>query len=74
MAIKTDVLTKAELSGGGEGILAAILPRAKAGLLYIATRVLPPLLFLVLLGLIWELACSQPGASLPPPSKVVAVT
>lgn len=41
--------------------------RAGAGLL---RNVLPPLLVtLVLLG-IWQVACSQPGATLPPPSQV----
>lgn len=73
MAVKTDVLTKAEL-GGGETILATVLPRLLGGLKYAATRVLPPLLFLVLAGVIWEIACSSPGATLPPPSKVVADT
>lgn len=72
MAVKTDVLTKAEM--GGEGFLAAVLPRAVSSLKYAATRVLPPLLFLALLLLVWELACSSPGATLPPPSKVVADT
>jgi nitrate/nitrite transport system permease protein len=73
MAVKTDVLTKAEL-GGGETILATILPRLLGGLKYAATRLLPPLMFLVLAGVIWEIACSSPGATLPPPSKVVADT
>jgi nitrate/nitrite transport system permease protein len=36
--------------------------------------VLPPVIMLGLLGLVWQLMCSQPGASLPPPSKVIADT
>ena len=36
----------------------------------IAARVLPLLVMLVLLGGIWQIACSRPGASLPPPSTV----
>lgn len=72
MAVKTDVLIKAEM--GGEGFLATILPRAVSGLKFAATRVLPPLLFLALLLVIWEVACSSPKATLPPPSKVLADT
>lgn len=73
MAVKTDTLSKAEM-GGGEGFLAAIAPRLVDGAKYIGTRVLPPLLFLTLAMVIWEIACSSPGATLPPPSKVVADT
>jgi len=73
MAVKTDTLDKAAL-GGGEGILAAILPRLVDGAKFIGTRVLPPLLFLALAVLVWEIACSSPKATLPPPSKVVADT
>jgi nitrate/nitrite transport system permease protein len=36
--------------------------------------VLPPVIMLGLLGLVWQLMCSQAGASLPPPSKVIADT
>jgi nitrate/nitrite transport system permease protein len=72
MAVKTDVLTKAEM--GGESILATLAPRVIGGLKHAATRVLPPVLFLALLLTIWEIACSSPGATLPPPSKVVADT
>lgn len=72
MAVKTDVLTKAEM--GGESILATLLPRLMNGAKYAAVRVLPPLLFLLLAIAIWEIACSSPGATLPPPSKVVADT
>jgi nitrate/nitrite transport system permease protein len=72
MAVKTDVLTKVEL--GGEGILATLMPRLAAGAKYFAVRVLPPLLFLALAAVIWEVACSDPRATLPPPSKVVADT
>ncbi len=42
----------------------------KRGVLGLARNTLPPLLVtLVLLG-IWQLTCSQPGATLPPPSQV----
>src|SRR5688572_16832745 len=37
-----------------------------------AERLLPPVLCIGLLIGLWELLCSGPGASLPPPSVVVA--
>ncbi len=40
----------------------------------VAGVVLPPVLMLALLGIIWEVLCSAPDATLPPPSKVVADT
>lgn len=72
MAVKTDVLTKADM--GGESILATLAPRVVSGLRMLAARVLPPILFLALLLAIWEIACSSSGATLPPPSKVLADT
>jgi nitrate/nitrite transport system permease protein len=36
--------------------------------------VLPPVLMLALLGVAWELLCSAPDATLPPPSKVITDT
>ncbi len=39
-----------------------------------AARILPPLVMIALLVGVWELACRQPGAALPPPSKVIADT
>ncbi len=35
---------------------------------------LPPLIILLLLGLLWELLCSGAGAALPPPSQVLNET
>jgi nitrate/nitrite transport system permease protein len=51
-------------------------PRSRASewLGAIASHVLPPLITVVLLLTIWELASSQAGASLPAPSKVVKDT
>jgi len=72
MAVKTDVLTKVEM--GGESILATLLPRLVTGAKYFGAHVLPPILFLALAVVIWEIACSDPRATLPPPSKVVADT
>ncbi|MFN4281326.1 MAG: nitrate ABC transporter permease [Alphaproteobacteria bacterium] len=40
----------------------------------LASRVVPPIVTILLIGLLWELLCSSPGSSLPPPSKVVADT
>lgn len=72
MAVKTDVLNKAEL--GGESFLAAWAPRFAAGLRVAAARVLPPLLFIALLLGVWEIASGRPGATLPPPSTVISDT
>jgi len=36
----------------------------------IAAVVIPPLIVILLLGIFWEIACSSPKASLPPPSKI----
>ncbi|MCG5234508.1 nitrate ABC transporter permease [Xanthobacter oligotrophicus] len=38
----------------------------------VAVTVLPPLVMVLLLGLLWELLCSGPGATLPPPSRIWA--
>lgn len=35
---------------------------------------LPPLVILLLLGLVWEMLCSGAGAALPPPSQVLSET
>ncbi len=35
---------------------------------------LPPLVILLLLGLLWELLCSGAGSALPPPSQVISDT
>lgn len=37
-------------------------------------RVVPPLVVLAVLFGVWQLLCDQPGASLPPPSKVIATS
>lgn len=56
----------------------AARPRPRAGTRLLrygrdgAERVLPPLLCLAILIGAWELLCSQPGSSLPPPSLVVS--
>ena len=36
----------------------------------VAAAVIPPLVVVLLLGIVWELACSSPKATLPPPSKI----
>ncbi len=40
----------------------------------IAARVVPPLVVIALCLVIWEVLCSKPGASLPPPSRVLDET
>ena len=47
---------------------------ARAHAAHIAGVVLPPLLMIGLLGVLWQVLCSSPTASLPPPSKVLADT
>jgi nitrate/nitrite transport system permease protein len=47
---------------------------AKNIALYFATHFLPPILTLAALIGLWEVLCSSPTASLPPPSKVVTDT
>ncbi|WP_298720636.1 nitrate ABC transporter permease [uncultured Ferrovibrio sp.] len=71
MAIKADVL---KMDLGSEGFLAALMPRVLGGLRYVATRVLPPVMFLALIIGVWEIACSGPDATLPPPSVVIEDT
>jgi len=46
--------------------------RTRAG--QIAVRIIPPTVVIALLLLVWEMLCSSPGASLPPPSKVLEDT
>ena len=40
----------------------------------LAGIVLPPIVMLALLGVTWEILCSSPTATLPPPSKVITDT
>jgi nitrate/nitrite transport system permease protein len=44
--------------------------RAAPAAVSIAAKVVPPLLVTALLLVIWEILCSGPGATLPPPSKI----
>ena len=39
--------------------------------IHAAGIVLPPVIMLGLLGVVWEILCSSPDATLPPPSKVI---
>ena len=56
-------------SGVRRGAAKAMAPKFMAMVLQ---RMVPPALMLVLLVGIWEIACSAPGSSLPPPSRVVS--
>jgi nitrate/nitrite transport system permease protein len=40
----------------------------------IAARVIPPLVVITLILLVWEMLCNRPGATLPPPSRVIRDT
>ncbi|WP_291004448.1 nitrate ABC transporter permease [Ferrovibrio sp.] len=72
--MKMETIDKTALGLGAARNSAPLLPKLKNAARAIASRVLPPLLFLALLIGIWEIACSQPNASLPPPSTVVQDT
>jgi nitrate/nitrite transport system permease protein len=48
------------------------LERAGETVRHIAGVVLPPLVVIALSLFVWQLLCSEPGARLPPPTKVVA--
>ena len=40
----------------------------------VAARVIPPLIVIAVMLIVWELLCSKPGATLPPPSRVLKDT
>jgi nitrate/nitrite transport system permease protein len=46
------------------------LARLRAVLAFMAERIAPPVVVLLIIGAIWQLACAHPGASLPPPSQI----
>ncbi len=48
----------------------AMNTRLRAGLVRVASAVIPPLVMIVLLLTAWQLLCMRPGATLPPPSKI----
>ena len=48
--------------------------RLLAHLSAIAAHVIPPLIVIALTLLIWEMLCNRPGATLPPPSRVIRDT
>jgi nitrate/nitrite transport system permease protein len=50
------------------------LKALRAHAAHIAGVVLPPVAMLALLGVVWQVICSSPDATLPPPSKVLADT
>jgi len=40
----------------------------------VAARVIPPLIVIALTLVVWEMLCNRPGATLPPPSRVIRDT
>src|SRR5438445_11414223 len=65
-------------AGGGATVVALPLPppralasRARALACDVGERVLPPLIMIALIVAVWQVACDRPGATLPPPSKVL---
>jgi nitrate/nitrite transport system permease protein len=65
----------------GQATAAKVLPlpaprfnlrsRITSGLVAISVRVVPPVLVIAVLLAVWQLLCSNAGATLPPPTKVV---
>jgi nitrate/nitrite transport system permease protein len=56
-------------AGRPRSALRTVAPKALSIFLH---RILPPLLMLVLLIGVWEIACSSPKSSLPAPSRVIS--
>jgi nitrate/nitrite transport system permease protein len=48
----------------------AMNARLRANLGKFAAAVIPPLVMIVLLGVVWQVLCMRPGATLPPPTKI----
>jgi nitrate/nitrite transport system permease protein len=48
--------------------------RIGAALRDFAARVVPPIVVIALIGVVWEVLCRKQGATLPPPSRVIADT
>ncbi|WP_162918520.1 nitrate ABC transporter permease [Taklimakanibacter deserti] len=48
-----------------------VLAKFWALLGFAAERFVPPMVVLLVIGATWQLACSHPGSSLPPPSQII---
>ena len=48
----------------------AMNARLRANLGKFAAAVIPPLVMILLLGIVWQVLCMRPGATLPPPTKI----
>ncbi|MBH0239692.1 nitrate ABC transporter permease [Methylobrevis albus] len=79
-ALKTTEAAPVAAGAGRAAVVAFPLPRPTLAetlapkLRSVATAVVPPAIVLGLMLLVWEMLCSSPGASLPPPSQVVTDT
>ncbi|AWN42138.1 nitrate ABC transporter permease [Methylobacterium durans] len=75
MASPTTIAGKISLGTSGRdaaAVRARSLPKVSGkGLARVASQILPPLVVLAAFLLFWEVACSRPGAGLPPPSRVL---
>jgi nitrate/nitrite transport system permease protein len=49
-----------------------IVAKLRALITFAAERLLPPVIVLLVIGGVWQLACAHPGASLPPPSRILS--
>jgi nitrate/nitrite transport system permease protein len=72
--LKTLITEPAETSSLARAASSDALRRLRKRATEVAQVTIPPLITLALLVVIWELACSSPGASLPAPSQVVKDT
>jgi len=48
-----------------------VLAKLRALFGFVAERFVPPVIVLLAIGAVWQLACSHPGSSLPPPSQII---
>jgi nitrate/nitrite transport system permease protein len=48
-----------------------IFSKLRAWITFAAERLLPPAIVILVVGAIWQLVCSEPGSSLPPPSQIL---
>jgi nitrate/nitrite transport system permease protein len=79
-AIKTEIVSKVSVASATAPVVKIALKQPpKLGeflkrLRSLAAEVIPPIVVVTLLLVFWELLCNKPGATLPPPSRVLKDT
>ena len=71
----SSTIDKAALGGNARGAAAPAVRRSfvtMKGVKSVVARVVPPIVVLAAFLLFWQIACSRPGAGLPPPTRVVS--